>query len=235
MAWTVPFGKTNGPSKNAKWFLVCYTNSKKNVITAEGDLCPFKSFRYLCKYSKGLCSSLCGGNRSYHSVKAVSVFPLSRLKSLSRAVLKQGHLKEQSIHEKQMEASRRPLANSPSSKGHIYFYFPRHRLEENCNRAAWRAHGKYQLAWGTPGFCYRGICGHPKWQVSWQMFNTSGSCAASTRLPNLLTDLRRRQQYGLSWSSFTLSPCSLFGLSGTVLLPLSLRCCRVPLHLHSNL
>ena len=113
--------------QNAKWFLVCYTNSNKNVITAEGDLCPSQSFWCLCKYSKGLWFSLCGGNLSYHSVKAESICPLRSLKSLSSAVWRQRHLKEQSTHKRQMEAIRRPLHNSQSSKGHICIYFPRHK------------------------------------------------------------------------------------------------------------
>lgn len=182
---------------NAKWFLVCYTNSNKNVIAAKGDLCPSKSFWYLCKYSKGLCLSLCRGNLSYHSVKAESIFPQRRLKSLSSAVLPQGHLKEQSIPKRQMEAIRRPLEKSQRSKRHICIYFPRHRLGENCTRATWRHHGKYQLAWGTPGFSCGGICGQPDWHGFWEMLSTFGSHTASTPSPNLPTDLGRRKQYDL--------------------------------------
>lgn len=128
--------------QNAKWFLVCYTNSNKIVITAEGDLCPSKSFWYLCKYTKGLRFSLCRGNLSYHGVKTESIQPLSGLKSLSSTVLKQGHLKEQSIHKRQVEGIRRTLENSQSSKGRMCIYFPRHRLEENSTRATWWAQAK---------------------------------------------------------------------------------------------
>lgn len=231
------WGKKKKRSKeNAKWFLVCYTNGNRNV--AEGDLCPSKSFRYLCKFSKGLCLCLCGGNLSHHGVKAESTLPLRGFKSFSSAALKHGHLKEQSARTRHMEAIWRPLENSQSSKGHIYIYFSGHRLEEYCTRATRCSHGKHQLARGTPGFFHGGICGQSKWHGFWEMLSTSGSHAASAPLPNLPTDLRRKKQHGLPPSSFTLCvkfTDDLHGLSGTALLPFSLHCCIVPLHLHSNL
>lgn len=181
----------------------------------------------------------------YANSQKVSVFPsveeiflLRGLKSLSSAALKHGHLEELSTHKRQMEAIWRPLENSQNSKEHIYIYFPGQRLEENCTRATRYSHRKHQLTWGTPGFFYGEICGQAKWHRFWEMLSTSGSHTTSIPLPNLPTDLWRRKEHGLPPSSFTLCvkfTNALFGLSDTALLPFSLHCCIVPLHLHSNL
>jgi len=45
----------------------------------------------------GLCFSFCGGNLSYHSAEAEFALPLSRLKVLSSAALKQEYLREHSV------------------------------------------------------------------------------------------------------------------------------------------
>lgn len=75
MAGTVPFGKTNGGGEMQNDFFICYTNSNKNLMTAEGGLCPSKSFDI---YASTQCFSFCGGNRSYDSVKVEFILPLSR-------------------------------------------------------------------------------------------------------------------------------------------------------------
>lgn len=169
------------------------------MITAEGDLCPSKSFWYSCKHCERLCFLPLWRKSFIPQCKSrVDIPTESRLKSSSSLVLNQGHLKEQSVHRRQMETISSPLENSQSGKGHICFYFPRHSLGENCSRATWCAYGKFQLARGTPRFCCGCFCGHPKWQWFWETLSTSGFVTASTPLPSLPTDLWRSKQYGLS-------------------------------------
>lgn len=166
------------------------------------------------------------------------MFPQRRLKSLSSAVLMQGHLKEQSIPKRQMEAIRRPLEKSQRSKRHICISFPRHRLERTVP--------------GLPDVTMENINQHEEHQdlaAEGFVANPSdmdfGRCSVllDLTLPQLLRQTFLQIQgegsnmtchKAVSHSLCTV-PCCFIWLIKAPFSCLSLHCCRVPLHLHSNL
>lgn len=154
-------------------------------------------------------------------------------------MLNQGHLKEQSVHRRQMETISNLLENSQSSKGHICFYFPRHRLGENCSRATWCAYGKCQLAWGTPKILLWMDLWPPQVTLIlgdapyfWICYCLNSFAKPSYRFMEKEAIWLVIKQFHTLCVKF---PAALFGFSGTALLPCSLYCCTVPFHLLSNL
>lgn len=153
-------------------------------------------------------------------------------------MLNQGHLKEQSVHRRQMETISSLLENSQSSKGHVCFYFPRHRLGENCSRATWCAYGKHQLAWGTPKILL--------WMDLWppQVTLILGDAPYFDLLLHQLLCQTFLQIYGEASNmachkavshSLCKVPCCFIWIPRHCSPALFLYCCTVPFHLHSNL
>lgn len=134
-------------------------------------------------------------------------------------MLNQGHLKEQSVHRRQMETISSPLENSQSSKEHICFYFPRHRLWEDCS---WCAYGKIQLHEEHQDFAVDEFVATPSDTDSRRhSVPLDLNCLDSFAKPSYR--FMEKQAIWLVIKQFhTLSvkiPAALFGFSGTALLP----------------